>query len=72
MSNKKKRYPVERYIICMLITVVALVLLSYFVQKRNSNQQISEYGELHETQIEKINQLLDDHEARISKLEHNS
>lgn len=62
MSDKKKKYPVERYIICMLITVVALVLLSYFVQKRNI--QLSQTGELHTTQIEETNSRINDLETR--------
>lgn len=71
-NNEKKKYPVQPYIIGLLIAVVTIVLLSYFVQRRNSNQQMSEYGQLHSTQIEEINQRIDALETRISILEKDS
>lgn len=71
-ENERKKYPVQPYIIGLLVAVVAIVLLSYFVQKRNSNMQMSEFGELHSTQIEEINQRIDALETRIGVLEQES
>ena len=73
MSDKEQnKYPIKPYIIGLLVTVVAIVLLSYFVQKRNSNIQMNEFGELHSTQIEEINQRIDALEVRITDLENES
>ena len=71
-NNEKKKYPVMPYIIGLLVAVIALVMLSYFVQRRNSNMQMDEYGELHSTQIEEINQRIDALETRITDLENES
>ena len=68
-DNEKKKYPVQPYIIGLLVAVVAIVLLSYFVQKRNNNLQMNEFGQLHTTQIEEINQRIDALETRIAILE---
>ena len=71
-NNERKKYPVQPYIIGLLVAVIAIVLLSYFVQRRNNNLQMSEFGELHTTQIEEINQRIDALETRISILEKDS
>lgn len=71
-DEEKKSYPVRQYIAWLLVAVVAIVLLSYFVQKRNSNIELNEYGAAHRTQIAEINQRIDALEARIDILEEKS
>ncbi|MBS7402591.1 MAG: hypothetical protein KIG37_03505 [Oscillospiraceae bacterium] len=73
MSKKeKKQYPLRPYIIGLLITVIMIVLLSYFAQQRNNNIQMSRYGEQHSSQIEEVNKRIDAIETRLSILENES
>ncbi|MEG0035324.1 MAG: hypothetical protein RR147_05635 [Oscillospiraceae bacterium] len=67
-SNPQRKYPILPYLLAMFAAVIALVLLSYFAQSRNS-QQISEYSEAHSYKIEDLSAKVDELESRVDEIE---
>ncbi|NLW64950.1 MAG: hypothetical protein GXY26_01775, partial [Clostridiales bacterium] len=57
------------YIIAMFLVVIAIVLVSYFAQARNNNEQISEYNHQHRIRYDDYESRLDELEDRIEALE---
>lgn len=50
MGDNKKRqrskYPIKPYLAILLIAVMGLVILSYFIQRRNQEQEITHFNQI--------------------------
>lgn len=68
-KDNQRKYPLLPYIIAMFLVVIAIVLVSYFAQMRNSNEQIIKYNQQHSTRYENYESRLDELEIRIEALE---
>jgi hypothetical protein len=57
--GKTPKYSLKTYLIAMLAVVLAVVVLSYFVQQRHSDRQIYSFSETHGDRAELMEGCLD-------------
>lgn len=61
------KYAILPYLVAMLITVIAILLLSYFAQQRNNNTRTNQFSQGSTYKTETMSSWIDAPESRIKK-----
>lgn len=67
--GRGETYSLTAYLVILFIVVIALVLLSYFVNARDSGQLLDDFSQRHNDRVTQLEERIDDLEERVSELE---
>lgn len=66
---KKPKYSIVTYLVILFAVVIALVLLSYFVQQRRDDSEMLSFRTEHLTRMDRLEEQVSAQEERIKALE---
>ena len=68
-NGKTPRYSIVTYLVLLFVVVIALVLLSYAVQRSRQSSDLDDFRSEHFLQLDQLEARIDALEARVEELE---